>query len=139
MAQSRGIAGRWNDRGFGFIKPDDGGEDVFCHFSSITDGNALAGGSEVYLANIVRAHKLVRLNEASRPGLQGTEPPIPIPIPIPNLSGDGDGGPIPDLPGIGGPSPSPSPICRGWGPIQWGVHPHPHPRFARIGDQAEYH
>lgn len=48
MAQSRGIAGRWNDRGFGFIKPDDGGEDVFCHFSSITDGNALAGGSEVY-------------------------------------------------------------------------------------------
>ncbi len=67
---------------------------------------------------------------------QGTEPPIPIPISIPDLPGDGDGGPIPDLPGIGGSSPAPSPICRGWG-----VHPHPHPRFARImiGDQAEYH
>jgi cold shock CspA family protein len=46
--KSRGIAGRWNDRGFGFIKPDDGGEDIFCHFSSITDGNALAEGSEVH-------------------------------------------------------------------------------------------
>ena len=34
-----GVAGRWNPRGFGFITPDQGGEDLFCHFSSISDGN----------------------------------------------------------------------------------------------------
>jgi len=42
-----GIAGRWNDRGFGFIVPDDGGDEVFCHFSSIQDGNALREGDRV--------------------------------------------------------------------------------------------
>ena len=31
----KGEACRWNMRGFGFIKPEDGGEDLFCHVSSI--------------------------------------------------------------------------------------------------------
>merc|ERR1740117_1720926 len=35
---------RWNERGFGFIKPADGGEDLFCHVSGITDGNMLLEG-----------------------------------------------------------------------------------------------
>merc|ERR1719461_2296103 len=43
----RGTACRWNERGFGFIKPDDGGEDLFCHVSAIKDGNCLQEGAQV--------------------------------------------------------------------------------------------
>jgi len=45
--KSTGVALRWNPKGFGFIKPDDGSEDLFCHFSSITDGKMLKEGSKV--------------------------------------------------------------------------------------------
>jgi cold shock CspA family protein len=44
----QGTALRWNEKGFGFIKPDDGGDDLFCHFSQIEDGNALAQGTTVH-------------------------------------------------------------------------------------------
>ena len=43
----KGRACRWNPRGFGFITPEDGSEDVFCHSSSIRDGNALHEGDVV--------------------------------------------------------------------------------------------
>lgn len=42
-----GVAVRWNDRGFGFIKPDDGGDDIFCHVSAIKDGKRLIEGGKV--------------------------------------------------------------------------------------------
>ena len=46
--KERGIALRWNmEKGFGFIKPDTGGEDLFCHFSCVEGGNMLKEGTEV--------------------------------------------------------------------------------------------
>merc|ERR1712216_904182 len=48
-SKKQGTAVRWNnDRGFGFIQPQDGGDDIFCHFRSIQDGNGLREGSTVF-------------------------------------------------------------------------------------------
>ena len=38
---------RWNERGFGFIRPHDGGDELFCHTSAIRDGNSLRDNAEV--------------------------------------------------------------------------------------------
>jgi len=43
-----GKALRWNEGGFGFIKPDLAGEkDIFCHSSNIVDGKCLREGDSV--------------------------------------------------------------------------------------------
>ena len=46
--KSQGMAKLWTAKGYGFIAPDDGGEDLFCHFSQIEDGNALQQGTVVH-------------------------------------------------------------------------------------------
>ena len=56
--KERGLAQRWNgEKGFGFIKPEDGGEDLFCHVSSIEDGNALREGDTVFYKKVFDERK----------------------------------------------------------------------------------
>ena len=55
-----GTVSRWSNKGFGFITPADGGEDLFCHFSKIEDGNALHPGAMVHF---VKAFDEVRGND----------------------------------------------------------------------------
>lgn len=38
MHKARGTIKFWTDKGYGFIKPDDGGRDLFCHISALPKG-----------------------------------------------------------------------------------------------------
>lgn len=68
-----GTAARWNDRGFGFIRPEDGSEDVFCHFSSITDGNQLREDDRVEFDKIYDDRKGKYRAENVTGGIQGND------------------------------------------------------------------
>mmetsp|Transcript_77894 Transcript_77894/g.147101 ORF Transcript_77894/g.147101 Transcript_77894/m.147101 type:complete len:215 (-) Transcript_77894:30-674(-) len=42
-----GVMLRWqSDKGFGFIKPDEGGDDVFCHTTGLADGDGSVGDGD---------------------------------------------------------------------------------------------
>ena len=59
-----GKAMRWDERGWGFIKPDDGGEVLFCHYSVIEDGNALV---ELWIEHYAKVSEEGRLLLRMRP------------------------------------------------------------------------
>merc|ERR1712107_327099 len=47
-----GIIMRWQeDRGFGFIRPSKGGDDVFCHATQVQGGEQLGPGDKVSFVN----------------------------------------------------------------------------------------
>ena len=53
-----GTALPWNEaRGFGFIKPNGGGENLFCHASDILDGDSLQSGSVVQYHRVYNSRK----------------------------------------------------------------------------------
>ena len=50
-----GVALRWKGR-YGFIKPDDGGDNLFCHRDFIEDGKCLIEGSKVKYMRAYNEH-----------------------------------------------------------------------------------
>lgn len=44
---NRGTVAKWLPKGFGFIKPDDGGDDVFCHKTALDGRDHLLIGENV--------------------------------------------------------------------------------------------
>lgn len=51
-ARESGVVDRWQERGFGFIRPDGGGPDVFCHAREIQDGDSLSPGNRVEFVRV---------------------------------------------------------------------------------------
>lgn len=85
MAERKvGTVRRWTDRGFGFITPEGSEEEVFVHFSAITDGNALEEGAAVEYETVFDDRKGKERAEGVTGGFQQDDRPA--------RSGGGDRG-----------------------------------------------
>lgn len=85
----------WNDeKGFGFIIPEDGGADVFVHRSTLTDGNLLQVGAAVLYELTWSAPK----NKYAAVGVMGAMN-SPSSLPGGGAPGGGGGMPVGSLPG----------------------------------------
>ena len=73
------------EKGFGFIIPDDGGDDIFAHGNSLQDGNALREGSRVcYRSDYDASKGKARAEEVTGAYTDPSRPP-------PRMSGGGGG------------------------------------------------
>jgi len=69
-----GVAQRWNaQKGFGFIQPDDGGDDIFVHFSEILDGRMLEEGATVSFTKVFDPRKGKERAEKVTGGCEGDD------------------------------------------------------------------
>merc|ERR550525_377479 len=83
MAQQTGVVKNWNgDRGFGFVAPDAGGDDVFVHVRSLEDGRQALNLGEKVTYSITTDEKSGKTRAA-------------------NVRGDGSGDPV-DISSRGG-------------------------------------
>eukprot|EP00931_Biecheleriopsis_adriatica_P019913 TRINITY_DN1343_c0_g1_i3.p1 TRINITY_DN1343_c0_g1~~TRINITY_DN1343_c0_g1_i3.p1 ORF type:complete len:182 (-),score=45.49 TRINITY_DN1343_c0_g1_i3:158-703(-) len=97
----RGTMVRWHDdKGFGFIKPNDGSDDVFCHVSALLDGDgSVRDGDEVSFKveyddrkGKDRAKDVERVGGGGGGGSRSRSPPPRRSSPPPRRGGGGGGG-----------------------------------------------
>jgi CspA family cold shock protein len=84
-----GYVQRWNsERGFGFIRPKEGGDDLFCHVSALLDGDgSVQEADEVTYSRVFNSRKgnYNAVDVKMAPGYVRTTPP-----PLPEIDfGDG--------------------------------------------------
>merc|ERR1719273_2584163 len=76
MAQQSGVVKNWNgDRGFGFVAPDTGGDDVFVHVRSLEDGRQALNIGEKVTYSITTDEKSGKTRAATVRG-DGTGTPV---------------------------------------------------------------
>ena len=80
--REKGTVKRWNhDKGFGFIRPWSGDDDIFMHISAISDGKVEDGNSVEFLKvkdkrkpGNFQANGVIRISESEPPRINSSKP-----------------------------------------------------------------
>jgi len=136
--RKRGVC-KWYDpkKGFGFVTPDDGTEDLFVHQSAVRGPNGLADGENVEFTTTVEPGKGLRAAEVTGPGgampvgaMRGGVAPMGAPM----HGGMGPMGGMPPAAPYGGYGYAPP-----YGGQQWGGYGYPPAQPAGGYDQSYYY